>query len=553
MGAAGAEAMSWERRYVPARSPRRTPSMRVLLTTESTYPFHWGGLSTWCHSLVHELPDVDFSLLAVCKDPLESTRFERPANLVDFRAVPLWGVRNAWESEPRPVRESLRRRRRTSRDAIDREFLPAYLTFVGQLLGDPRNDSALASALHRLYRFSLEHDFDATFRSELVWDAFSSLAMYRFPGIARDLGYTESWLTLSELMSGAQWIYHWLFPLAQRLEEVEIAHATMGGICSLLAIVCKLEHGAGFLLSEHGIYLRECYLAESDSSGSLFGKVLKLAFARRMTELAYSHADAIAPCCDYNQRWERRIGVEQERIHTAYYGVDPETVSPGKREPSDAGDAPVVVWAGRIDPLKDVETLLRAAAVVVRSRPDVRFLLYGAAPPGNERYHERCLALYHELGLEESVSFEGFSANVLEAFARADLVVLSSISEGFPYSTLEAMLCGKPVVATAVGGIAEQITPDCGRVVRPRDPEALGAAIVDVLGDMEICQALSLAARDRAVSLFGIERFRATHRAIYELVLDSRRPVPATAAGPADELSTPSKVAEAVQRELSRA
>ena len=108
------------------------------------------------------------------------------------------------------------------------------------------------------------------------------------------------------------------------------------------------------------------------------------------------------------------------------------------------------------------------------ARPDVRFLLYGAAPPGNERYHALCMELYDELGLANNVSFEGFSSNILEAYARANLVVLSSISEGFPFSTLEAMLCGRAVVATAVGGVAEQITADCGRVVRPRDPDALG-------------------------------------------------------------------------------
>jgi glycosyltransferase involved in cell wall biosynthesis len=253
--------------------------------------------------------------------------------------------------------------------------------------------------------------------------------------------------------------------------------------------------------------------------------VLKLAFARRITELAYSQADAIAPCCDYNHRWDRQIGVEPERIHTAYYGVDPEAFQPSELAPE---DAPVVVWAGRIDPLKDVETLLGAAAVVKDARPDVRFLLYGAAPPGNELYHARCMELYDELGLADTVSFEGFSSNVLEAYARANLVVLSSISEGFPYSTLEAMLCGRAVVATAVGGVAEQITADCGRVVRPRDPDALGAAILDVLGDMEVCQALSAAARERAASLFGIERFRATHRAIYEVVLAARPGQPET-------------------------
>jgi glycosyltransferase involved in cell wall biosynthesis len=512
--------------------------MRVLLTTEGTYPYHWGGLSTWCHSLIQELPDVDFSMLAVCEDPFATPRFERPENLTSFRALPLWGIRSSWEIDTRPASDVRRRRRRTTERAVAQAFLPAYLRFVGQLLGDERDDAGLASALHEIYRFALEYDFDTAFRSETVWSAFTALVSRRFPSIARDLGYSAQWLSLAELSAGAQWIYHWLFPLSQPIEEVDIAHATMGGVCSMVGVVCKLEHGAGFLLSEHGIYLRECYLAEAGSDRSLFGKVLKLAFARRITELAYSHADAIAPCCDYNHRWERRIGVEPERIHTAYYGVDPDAFAPSALAQD---DAPVVVWAGRIDPLKDVETLLGAAAVVKASRPDVRFLLYGAAPPGNESYHTRCMKLYDELGLAETVSFEGFSSNILESYARASLVVLSSISEGFPYSTLEAMLCGKAVVATAVGGVAEQITAECGRVVRPRDPDALGAAILDVLGDMEVCQALSSAARERAASLFGIERFRATHRAIYELVLASRPAVSESDAGIAlpEVLDTP--------------
>jgi hypothetical protein len=60
--------------------------------------------------------------------------------------------------------------------------------------------------------------------------------------------------------------------------------------------------------------------------------------------------------------------------------------------------------------------------------------------------------------------------------------------------------------------------------VRPRDPRALSAAILDVVGSRKTCRRLSVAARERATTLFGIERFRATHREIYELVLSSRQP-----------------------------
>jgi len=92
------------------------------------------------------------------------------------------------------------------------------------------------------------------------------------------------------------------------------------------------------------------------------------------------------------------------------------------------------------------------------------------------------------------------------------------------------MFCGKPIVATAVGGIAEQISGDCGVTVRPRDPAALGAAIVAVFEDMEACSSLARAARDRASSLFTLDRFKAAHRLVYQRALNGKMPVRADAA-----------------------
>ena len=502
--------------HVPAESVVHPVerNLRVLLTTEATYPFHWGGLATWCHALITELDDITFSMLAMCDQPSPRLRFELPPNLVDFRAVPLWGIRNAWEIDSSRTSRPLRRPPTSA--VLEREFVPAYRTLVRQVLGAPRDDTALAEALHALYSFGTRYDFDRAFRMPQAWEAFVEEARRHVPARAAELGLPNVRVSTIELAASAGWLYHWLFPLSLEIPDVDIAHATMAGICSMVGVVAKLEHGAGFLLSEHGIYLRESYLAEHSTQDSPFGKIVKLGFARRMTELAYAYADAIAPCCDYNHRWERRIGVEPERIHTAYYGIDPVSWAPAERRPN---PAPVVVWSGRIDPLKDVETLLRAAAVVLRARPDVRFRLYGAAPPGNEEYHARCLALHEALELTGQVTFEGFSAKPAEALAEADLVVLSSISEGFPFATLEAMLSGKAVVATGVGGLAEQVTPECGRIVPPRDPDALGEAVLEVLADPVLLDALSRGARARASALFGVSQFRATHRAIYRRVV----------------------------------
>jgi len=468
-----------------------------------------------------ELTEVSFDVVAICDSPLAHSKFELPPTVASFRSVPLWGLRTARELRP-PIssRDSRARRRATTVEAIRETFLPLLEVFLGQVLDEERDDAGFATSLHEMYRFLQEHDFDQTFRSRPVWETICRQAELRFPGAASRRGYTDTQLSVAELRAASQWIYHWLFPLARPMPSVDIAHATMAGLCSMVGVVAKLEHGAGLLLSEHGIYLRECYLAEHGARGSLFGKLLKLGFARRMTELAYAYADRIAPCCDYNHRWERRMGVDPGRIRTAYYGADAARYAPVARE---ATDTPVVAWAGRIDPLKDVETLLRAAAVVRDARPEIRFRLFGGAPAGNEEYHAQCLELYDELKLDDCVAFEGFAPDTAKVFADCDLVVLSSISEGFPFATLEAMLCGRPVVATAVGGVAEQVTSDCGRIVPPRDPKALGEAILDILSDEDRRARLGEAARERAVSLFSVERFRTTHRTIYAETLESAR------------------------------
>jgi glycosyltransferase involved in cell wall biosynthesis len=292
----------------------------------------------------------------------------------------------------------------------------------------------------------------------------------------------------------------------------------MSGVCALVALCAKLEHGAGFLLTEHGIYIRESYLAEAGSSASLFLKVLRLRFALRVTQLSYAMADLISPCCDYNKRWEARLGAPAERLRTIYYGVDATTFSPAET-PGDqvASKPPTVVWVGRINPLKDLHTLMHAAAVVHHARPDIRFLMYGSAAAEDEGYHQEILTLRTELALDSIVSFRGYIAQPAAAYHQADVVILSSVSEAFPFSILEAMLCGKPVVATAVGGVPEEID-GCGVTVEPRNPAALGHAILELMQDSARRAILGQAAREKALREYSLDQFGRAYHASYQRI-----------------------------------
>jgi glycosyltransferase involved in cell wall biosynthesis len=490
-------------------------TLKVLLITESGYPYRVGGVSTWCENLVTGLAGVKFTVLALIGEPDATPIYPIPKSVTEVIPLPLWGTREALEQRPDlGVRDLWQARRADYDDVVTRHLAPAIGALVASFFAEESDPVELAEHIAALHRFFLTSDFDTSMRTEAVWSAFLSSAMDSYPVAARRAGYEQAQLGLSDVVTGLHWLYHWLLPIARSLPDVDIAHTTMAGACTLPAVAMKLVNGSGFVFSEHGIALRETYLREAPDSGSLFLKLFQIGFARRMTEVSYMLADEITSCCEYNKRWWARIGATPERVSTVYYGLDPNSYTPSERiDPVE----PVVLWMGRIDPIKDLETLLRAAAIVRAIRPGVVFRLQGAAAPGSEAYLDRLLALRHELGLDDTVVMAGYTSDTQQAYDGADFVVLSSISEGFPFATLEAMLCAKPVVATAVGGIGEQLA-DCGVLVEVANPSAMAQALLELFDDPERARQLGQAARKRAEELFNIEDFQRRYVELYRRV-----------------------------------
>ena len=483
-------------------------ALQVLLITEGGYPYQFSGVSTWCRLLVDGLRDVDYKVLAITGDPDGEPMFDLPPNVLDVTRVPLWGARESLESRRDLGLSDLRRARRTvDGTAVADLLVPAFGSFVDALLAETADPVGLADTVTALYAAFLYTDFDSAMRHRAAWDAFVTSARAAFPPAAARAGYPDAPLQFSDLVTGMHWITHWLLPLARPLPAVDVAHATMAGSCTLPAVALKMHHGSRFVFSEHGVYLREAYLREASGRGSLFLKLLTLGFARRTTELAYALADAVSTCCDYNTRWQARTGAPRARVATVHYGLDAVTygLDPGTsaRSPGARMDSPVVVWMGRIDPIKDLGTLLRAAAVVRDARPDIRFRLYGTPPVGGEAYLDQMIELRDSLGLDGIVDFAGYASDPMSAYADADVVVLTSVSEGFPFSTLEAMACGRPVVATSVGGIGEQLG-NTGILVEPRDHAGLAASLLDLFADPARAEEMGEAARRRVRTLFDL-------------------------------------------------
>jgi glycosyltransferase involved in cell wall biosynthesis len=166
-------------------------------------------------------------------------------------------------------------------------------------------------------------------------------------------------------------------------------------------------------------------------------------------------------------------------------------------------DAPVVGLVGRFDPLKDHRTFLRAAGIIARARPDVRFMLVGR---GVDDGNAELAAWIRELQLDGRVALLGERRDIAACYAAMDVFCLSSIHEAFPNVVAEAMATGVPCVVTDAGDAAS-IVGETGRVVPPRNPERLGAALSAVLSmPAEERRALGAAARRRIETTFSMAR-----------------------------------------------
>ncbi|MGB7052340.1 MAG: glycosyltransferase, partial [Acidimicrobiales bacterium] len=133
-------------------------------------------------------------------------------------------------------------------------------------------------------------------------------------------------------------------------------------------------------------------------------------------------------------------------------------------------------------------------------------------------YARSCYALAEQLQLGDSCEFKGPTADVGRALNEGDIAVLSSISEGFPFAAVEALMAGRPMVATEVGGVPEVIVPPYGKLVAPGRPLDLADAICAMAADRAGLARLGELGRQAMLKSYTLSVFLDGYRALYDEV-----------------------------------
>ena len=244
--------------------------------------------------------------------------------------------------------------------------------------------------------------------------------------------------------------------IAQRCYDLRIPHlhAHFGTNSTTVAMLAQALGGPSFSFTTHG---PEEF--DAPQALSLPAKLHRAAFAVAISSYGRSQLCRWAALPDW------------PRIHVVHCGIEPWRFAEPAPLPH---GGPHLVAIGRLAEQKGFPLLIEAIALAARTLPDLHLTLVGDGPLRAELQ-----ARTATLGLQKHITFAGWQdeAGVRAALAAATCLILPSFAEGLPMVVMEAMAAGRPIIATAIAGVPELVTPDVGWMVPAGDAQALATAI----------------------------------------------------------------------------
>jgi len=455
----------------------------IMLLLEGTFPYVSGGVSSWVHQIIRGFPQYTFGAVFIGsrREDYGDIKYPFPDNLKHLETYYLQ------DEHSKPPIAPLR--------GDEKGF--AILERLHNWFANPWPEGLPDELKKVSFYLNRENGVDYTqfLYSERSWEYICRLYGER----SKDPSFVDYFWTVRNMHTPI-----WqLASIAGNLIPARAYHTVSTGYAGFLGGLLRHHTGRPLILSEHGIYTKERRIdifnndwiqdnrnaLQRDLTQVSYFRDLWIRFFETLGRFCYDASDRIVSLYDGVRDRQISDGASPDKITVIPNGIDLDRFAPLQN--TRPADPPMVLaLLGRVVPIKDVKTYIRAIRILAAYFPDIEGWVVG--PEGEAPdYADECRALARSLDIENRVRFTGFM-NPVELFPKIGLLVLSSISEGLPLVALEGFAAGVPLVATDVGACRQLVEGgddedralgSAGGVVPINNPQALADACSRLLGD----------------------------------------------------------------------
>ena len=493
----------------------------IALLLEGTFPYVSGGVSSWVNQIIRAFPEHRFAIvfLGSRREDYGTPKYQLPENVVHVEEYFLYDDLSSNEDPMSRIGNAEafaaveRLHEKFTQDISTTDAMAAFRDVARDML--PGGRLTLDDFLH----------------SEYAWEIICD----RYRRYCSDPSFVDYFWTV-RIMHTPLWK---LAHIAKSLIPVRALHAVSTGYAGFLGALLVQSRQLPLILSEHGIYTKErkidLFKSEwiRDNRNVFQRDPTELSYFRRMWigffewlgRFCYDAADPIIALYENNRLRQVADGAPAERTFNIPNGISLQRFAP-LRALRPENPPPVLCLIGRVVPIKDVKTFIRAMRRVVNQMPDAEGWIAGPEDE-DKAYAQECHDLARSLGLENNVRFLGFQ-KVEDLMPKIGLTILSSISEALPLVILEGYAAGVPTISTDVGSCRQLVEGlddedkaigHSGAIVNIADPQGLADAAIRLLADPAAWKAASQAGMTRVERYYTDSMMFGHYRRVYEKAL----------------------------------
>ncbi len=462
------------------------------MVLEGCYPYINGGVSTWMHQYITEMPEHEFVLWVIGAKAEDRDKFvyKLPENVSEVHQVFL--------------DDALRVR---DKGVLSHSFTASEREALSRLVTSDHPNWDLLFDMYQVKKINPM----SYLKSESFLKILTETCEREFPYIA----FSDAFHSVRSRLLPV------LYLMGTEIPDADVYHAISTGYGGLLASMGAYINKKPLLLTEHGIYTRE--REEEIIRAKWVARAFKpqwIDFFYMLSDLIYERAFRVTSLFTRAMYTQIDMGCAPEKCRVIENGISYERLCniPLKKEDGMVDIGAVV----RLAPIKDIKTMIYAFFELCSRVDNARLHIMGGVD--DEEYAEECYALVRSLGLEEKIIFTG-RVNIIEYFEKLDFTLLTSISEGQPLSVLESFAARRPAVTTDVGCCSELLDGKpgdpfgkAGFIAPPMQREKLASAMEMFCNSRELILKCGEAGQKRAYEYFRYNIMLTKYRDLYKEV-----------------------------------